>query len=53
MSALVREFLSGYAQQESDFERRKRLQSEVLATVREFSAGGRLTRDEVHRRRGK
>ena len=53
VSAVVRNFLSGYAQQESDFERRKRLQAEVLSTVREFRAGDRLKRDDVHRRRGK
>lgn len=49
VSALVREFLTGLGE-ESDFERRKRLQAEVLATVTEFRAGDRLTRDEVHER---
>jgi len=53
VSAVVRDFLSRYAQEESDFERRKRLQAEVLSTVRAFRAGDRLTRDDVHRRRGK
>lgn len=53
VSAVVRDFLSGYAQQESDFERRKRLQAEVLSTVRAFRAGDRMTRDELHRRNGK
>jgi len=50
VSALVREFLSALAKDESDFERRKRLQDEVIASIREFSASDRLTRDEVHDR---
>lgn len=53
VSAVVRDFLSGYAQQESDFERRERLQAEVLSTVRAFRAGDRMTRDELHRRNGR
>ncbi len=50
VSALVRDFLAGLAQEESDFERRRRLQDEILASVKSFSAGDRLTRDEVHNR---
>ena len=50
VSALVREVLAGLGDEESDFERRKRLQAEVLASVRRFKAGGRLKRDEVHDR---
>jgi len=50
VSALVREFLTQLAQEESDFERRRRLQSEILAEISNFSAGDRLTRDEVHDR---
>ncbi|MGH9674167.1 MAG: hypothetical protein ACRD44_13380, partial [Bryobacteraceae bacterium] len=34
VSALVREFLISVAEDESDFDRRKRLQREVLATVK-------------------
>lgn len=51
VSALVREFLHRLGGEESDFEKGKRLQDEVLATVRRFRAGDRLTRDAVHRRR--
>ena len=51
VSALVKEFLSGLGREESDFERGKRLQDEVLATIRRFRASNRLTRDAVHRRR--
>jgi plasmid stability protein len=50
VSALVREFLAGLGEEASDFERRKRLQAEVLASVRMFRAGGRLGRDETHNR---
>ncbi len=50
VSALVREFLAGLGNDETDFERRKRLQAEVLASVRRFRAGGRLRRDEAHDR---
>ena len=51
VSALVREFLTKLGQDESDFERRKRLQDEVMASVRRFSAGDRAARSEVHGRR--
>jgi hypothetical protein len=51
VSGLVREFLQGLGSDESDFDRRKRLQAEVLATIRRFRAGTRLTRDQAHRRR--
>lgn len=51
VSAMVREFLEAVAGGESDFGRRKRLQDEVLATIRKFRAGDRLGRTEVHERR--
>ena len=51
VSALVKEFLSSLGREESDLERGKRLQDQVLATIRRFRAGNRLTRDAVHRRR--
>ena len=50
VSALVREFLTSLGEEESDFERRKRLQAEVLASVKDFRAGDRMTREEVHER---
>jgi plasmid stability protein len=50
VSALVREFLIGLGEEESDFERRKRLQAEVLASIKDFHAGDRMTREEAHRR---
>ena len=55
VSALVKKYLVELAGQETDFERRKRLQNELLASVKRhcFSANDRLTRDEVHERKAK
>ncbi len=50
VSALVRDFLSGLGEEDSDFERRKRLQNDVIATIRRFRAGDRLRRDQLHER---
>jgi plasmid stability protein len=50
LSAMVRDFLMNLRQVETDSERRKRLQADVLSTVRRFRAGDRLTRDQVHER---
>ncbi len=50
ISALVREFLTGLGADESDFERRKRLQQQVLAGIRSFRAADRLSRRQVHER---
>jgi len=50
VSALVRKFLSELAGGETDFERRARFQTETIAGIRKFSASGRLTREESHRR---
>ena len=50
VSALVREFLNSLGEQESDFERRKRLQSEVLDSIDKFRAADRLSRNKVHER---
>lgn len=49
VSALVREFLMKLGA-ESDFERRKRLQEEVLASIKSFRAGDRLSREATHER---
>jgi hypothetical protein len=50
-TALVRDFLISLAEEESDFERRKRLQDEVLRSIVHFRAGDRLSREQVHDRR--
>ena len=50
LSALVREFLLKLADGESDTERRKRLQTEVLASIRRFRAGDRVSRNRLYDR---
>jgi hypothetical protein len=50
VSALVRELLTEVAAEESDFERRKRLQNEVIASIRSFRAADRLSREQTHDR---
>jgi len=50
VSALVREFLTKLGEGGSDFERRKKLQDEVLRTIKKFRARDRLSRDDVHDR---
>ena len=51
LSAAVRDFLRSFAGEESDFDRRKRLQQQTLDTITTFRAGDRLERDEVYERR--
>ena len=50
VSALVREFLAGLGDEEPEFDRRKRLQAEVMQSIRSFRAGGRLSRAEAYER---
>jgi hypothetical protein len=50
VSALVREFLMSLSEGESDIARRKRLQNEVISSIRAFRASDRLDRDAVHDR---
>ena len=50
LSSLVREFLKSLAEEEGEFKRLERLQEESYAKIERFSASGRLTREEVHRR---
>jgi plasmid stability protein len=50
VSAMVRQFLIEVGTAETDFERRRRLQDQVLAALPHFSARERLTRDQVHDR---
>ena len=50
VSAAVRDFLMSFAGAQTDFERRKRLQEQTLASVKRFSAADRLPRDEAHER---
>ena len=50
ISALVRRFLSGLASEESDVERLKREERELRARIAAFTAGNRLSREDVHGR---
>ncbi len=50
VSALVREFLTNLGEEEPDFDRRKHLQREVIASIKSFRAGGRLSRHQIHQR---
>ena len=50
VSALVRNHLERMAIEETEFERLKRLQDEVIDSIEGFSAADRLSRDEVHDR---
>ncbi len=48
VSALVKTFLIELGTGETDFKRRKRLQADVLASVRQFRAADRLDRAQTH-----
>ena len=50
LSAMVKTFLLQIIGEESDMERRKRLQRETIASIHSFSAGDRLSRDQIHER---
>jgi len=54
LSALVRNYLTHLVEEEPEFERLRREQDKVLARIRRahggFSAGQRLSRDQVHDR---
>ena len=50
VSALVKGFLIQVTSEESDWERRKRLERETIAAITTFRAGDRLSRAEVHER---
>ena len=52
VSAVVRAFLINWSGEETEFDRRKRLQDETVAAIDTFSAGDRLPREQVHRNAG-
>jgi uncharacterized protein YdaU (DUF1376 family) len=51
VSALVKQFLTGLASDETEFERLKREERELREQITNFSASDRLSRDDVHDRR--
>jgi plasmid stability protein len=50
VSALVKNFLVALSSEESDARRLEREERELRAHIRAFTAGNRLSRDDVHRR---
>lgn len=50
LSAVVRGFLTRFAGEETEYERRKRKERDTLAAVASFRVGERLSRDQVHDR---
>ena len=52
VSAAVRTFLVRWTGEETDFDRRKRLQDETLDAIKGFRGGDRVSRDEIHGRGG-
>ncbi|WP_428491062.1 hypothetical protein [Rhodopila sp.] len=53
VSALVKRYLTELGAGDTEFQRLKRLQQELSAQIpADFSASGRLTRDQVHDRNG-
>lgn len=50
LSAVVREFLVRFCGGETEYERRKRLETETLAAIGAFRGGDRLDRDALHDR---
>ncbi|MCX7377128.1 MAG: hypothetical protein NTY94_10350 [Alphaproteobacteria bacterium] len=50
VSALVRDFLNGLVREESEFERLKREEKELRASIKGFSASDRLPREELYDR---
>lgn len=51
LSGLVRDLLTSLAEGQTDFERRKSLQDEMIGSIERFSAASRLPREKVHDRR--
>ena len=50
VSALVKQFLNGLAQDENEVERLKREEARLRASIRSFRAADRLSRDDIHGR---
>ncbi len=51
VSAVVREFLIGFAQAETEHERLKKAELNLRQQVGSFAAGDRLPREDLHMRR--
>jgi len=51
VSALVRDLLNAAPERSDEFKRLEQLEKEIRARVKNFSAGDRLSRDELYERR--
>ena len=51
ISKLVKEFLSGLTNKESEFDRMKAREKELRERITSFTASDRLSRDELHERK--
>jgi hypothetical protein len=49
LKAAMRKFIEEFSGEPSDFEKRKRLQDETIASIQRFRAADRLPREEIHR----
>ncbi len=50
VSALVTEYLGSLSQREADFDELEAQRKRIIEGIESFSAGDRLSRDEVHNR---
>lgn len=50
VSALVADYLRSLSDREAEFERLEALQKRIASKITRFSAGDRMSRDEVHDR---
>jgi plasmid stability protein len=50
VSAMVREYLAGIANSETEFERLKQKETALRSKVKGYRASDRLSRDELHER---
>ena len=51
ISAMVREYVAVLAGEETEFEKLRRMESQVRAQIGAFRASDRLSRDELHERK--
>ena len=50
VSALVAEYLGSLSEREAEFARLEAQQKRIVSEIEHFSAGDRLSRDEIHER---
>lgn len=50
VSRVVGEYLRQWSDEDSDFERKKKIQDAVFSEIEDFSGADRLSRDAIHER---